>query len=65
MTRLLKKFVSDLDAVQQIDVVAAALSGHGGQTPRLLDGRAARAAGRDHHSVAELRELHELAAVEW
>jgi len=56
--------VGDLDAVEQIDVVAAALTEDCRQRAGLLERRAARPAGRQHDAVAQLRELEELPAVE-
>ena len=64
MTRLLKILVGHLHAVDQVDVVAAALAVDVGQRPGLPERGAARAAGRNRHAVGQLRQLDELPAVE-
>ena len=64
MTRLLKSSSVTFVAVEQVDVVAGALSADVWQRPGLLQRLAARAARRNHDRVAELREREEVAAVQ-
>ncbi len=56
--------VGDFHAVEQIDVVTAALSLDGGQAPRLLQRGAPRSAWRSDDTVGELGQLKKLPAVE-
>ena len=56
--------VGDLHAVDQVDVVAAALAVDVRQRAGLAERRTARAAGRNRDAVGQLRQLDELPAVE-
>ena len=61
---VVEQLVGDLGAVQQVDVVARSLSTDVGQRPRLLERIAARAAGRNHDGVTELRQREEVPSVQ-
>ena len=61
---VVEELVGDLHAIEQIDVVAAALAVDGGQRSGLPERGAARPAGRHRDAVGQLRQLNELTAVE-
>ena len=62
---IIEVLVGHFDAVDQVDVVAAALPVHVGERAGLAEGRTASPAGRNRHAVGQLRELDELPAIEW
>ena len=60
---VVEMLVGDGDAIHQIEIVAAALAEDIHQGSGLLQGVAARAAGRPHNAGAEHRQIQKLAAL--
>jgi hypothetical protein len=62
---VVEQFVGDLEAIEQVDVVARSLAADVWQWARLLQRVAARAARRQYDAIAELCKGQKVPAVQW